>query len=296
LDGEVGEWIHGVRDVRLDGRAAAVTFWGGFNALPARRYGFDAKGDASHRHSMKSSLLTAIGLGLTLGITGFAADDAALIQTPKGKMSYAVGLEMGRNITNYLVDVDPDALAAGVRDSVAKKKALISEQEAIQGMNEFRGQMQAKRAETQKLMQEKQKETGDKNKKEAETFLAENKTKPNIKTTSTGLQYRILTQGKGKTPGSNDTVLAHYRGTLINLTEFDNSYKRGEPSEFAVTRVIKGWTEALLMMPVGSKWQLFIPPDLAYGENGRPGIPPNSALLFDIELISIKGEDQKPGK
>jgi len=242
---------------------------------------------------MKLSLLITIGLGLGLGVTGFAADDAALVKTPKGKMSYAVGLEMGRNITNYLVDVDAEALAAGVRDSVSKKKALISEQDAIAGMNEFRGQMQAKRSETQKLMQEKQKEAGDKNKKEGEAFLAENKTKPNIKTTSTGLQYRILTQGKGKVPTSNDTVIAHYRGTLINNTEFDSSYKRGEPSEFPVTRVIKGWTEALLMMPVGSKWQLFIPSELAYGESGRPNIPPNSVLLFDIELIGIKGQDGK---
>ena len=242
---------------------------------------------------MKLSLLITIGLGLGLGVTGFAADDAALVKTPKGKMSYAVGLEMGRNITNYLVDVDAEALAAGVRDSVSKKKALISEQDAIAGMNEFRGQMQAKRSETQKLMQEKQKETGEKNKKEGEAFLAENKTKPNIKTTSTGLQYRILTQGKGKVPTSNDTVIAHYRGTLINNTEFDSSYKRGEPSEFPVTRVIKGWTEALLMMPVGSKWQLFIPSELAYGESGRPNIPPNSVLLFDIELIGIKGQDGK---
>ena len=242
---------------------------------------------------MKLSLLITIGLGLGLGVTGFAADDAALVKTPKGKMSYAVGLEMGRNITNYLVDVDAEALAAGVRDSVSKKKALISEQDAIAGMNEFRGQMQAKRSETQKLMQEKQKEAGEKNKKEGEAFLAENKTKPNIKTTSTGLQYRILTQGKGKVPTSNDTVIAHYRGTLINNTEFDSSYKRGEPSEFPVTRVIKGWTEALLMMPVGSKWQLFIPSELAYGESGRPNIPPNSVLLFDIELIGIKGQDGK---
>src|SRR5437899_6023600 len=136
---------------------------------------------------MKSSLLTAIGLGLTLGVTGFAADDAALIKTPKGKMSYAVGLQMGYQITNTLVDVDVEAVAAGVRDALSRKKALITDQEGIQGMNEFRGQMQAKRAEIQKMMQEKNKEAGEKNKKEAETFLAENKTKPNIKTTSTGL-------------------------------------------------------------------------------------------------------------
>ena len=148
------------------------------------------------------------------------------------------------------------------------------------------------------MMQEKQKEAGEKNRKEAEAFLAENKTKQGVKTTPSGLQYKVLIEGKGKVPTSNDTVIAHYRGSLINGTEFDSSYRRGEPMEFAVTRVIKGWTEALLMMPVGSKWQLFIPPDLAYGENVPRGsnIPPNSALLFDIELVGIKGEEQKPTK
>jgi len=213
-------------------------------------------------------------------------------------MSYAVGMAMGRNLTNTLIEVDPEAAAAGLKAILSGGKALLTEQQVTEAMNEFQGKMMAKRGEAQKMMQEKQKEAGEKNRKEAETFLAENKTKQGVKTTPSGLQYKVLMEGKGKVPTSNDTVIAHYRGSLINGTEFDSSYRRGEPMDFAVTRVIKGWTEALLMMPVGSKWQLFIPPELAYGENVPRGsnIPPNSALLFDIELVGIKGEEQKPTK
>jgi len=225
--------------------------------------------------------------------TGFGADNAGLVSTPKGKMSYAVGQEMGRNITNYLIQLDPEAIAAGVRDAVAGNKALLNEQDAQAAVNDFRQQMQAKRSEQQKMMQEKNKMAGEKNKKESEEFLAENKKKEGVKVTPSGLQYKVLKQGTGKIPTSNDTVIAHYRGTLINGTEFDSSYKRGEPGKFGVTHVIKGWTEALLMMPIGSKWQLFIPPDLAYGEMGRPSIPPSSALIFDIELIGIEGDQKK---
>ena len=247
---------------------------------------------------MKSAIIAAIGSGLILGVTAFAADDTALIKTPKGKMSYAVGMAMGRNLTNTLIEVDPEAAAAGLKAILSGGKALLTEQQVTEAMNEFQGKMMAKRGEAQKMMQEKQKEVGEKNRKEAETFLDENKTKQGVKTTPSGLQYKVLMEGKGKVPTSNDTVIAHYRGSLINGTEFDSSYRRGEPMDFAVTRVIKGWTEALLMMPVGSKWQLFIPPELAYGENVPRGsnIPPNSALLFDIELVGIKGEDQKPTK
>src|SRR5258706_4612760 len=241
---------------------------------------------------MKLALILGIGLSLTM--SGLAADQGALTSTPRGKMSYAVGLEMGKNITNYMVDLDPEALAAGLRDVVSGKKSAITDREAMEAVNEFRNQIKAKRGEQQKMMQEKNKEAGLKNKKEGDTFLAENKKKEGWKTTPNGLQYKILTQGKGKIPTSNDTVIAHYRGTLVNGTEFDSSYKRGEPVPFGVTRVIKGWTEALLMIPVGSKWQLVIPSELAYGENGRPSIPPNSVLQFDIELINIQGDEQKP--
>lgn len=238
----------------------------------------------------------ALILGLSLGITamGFAADDSALVKTPKGKMSYGLGMDIGKNITNTLIEIDAEALAAGLRAVVSGSKAVLSEQEATDAMNEFRTAMQSKRAEQQKMMQDKNKEAGEKNKKEGLAFLEENKKKEGVKTTASGLQYKISKQGTGKLPQSNDTVIAHYRGTLMNGTEFDSSFKRGEPGKFGVTRVIKGWTEALLMMPVGSKWQLFIAPELAYGEAGRPSIPPNSVLLFDIELIGIEGEDGKP--
>jgi len=235
--------------------------------------------------------------GLTMGLmaAAFAADDSKLVSTPKGKMSYAVGAEMGRNITNYMIELDPEAMAAGVRDAVAGHKGLLSDPDATAAVNDFRTQMQAKRMEQQKMMQEKNKVAGEKNKKEGEDFLAKNKTQEGVKTTASGLQYKVLKQGTGKVPTASDKVVVHYRGTLIDGTEFDSSYKRGEPAKFGVTQVIKGWTEALEMMPIGSKWQLFIPANLAYGENGRPSIPPNSTLLFDIELIGLDGDQPAAG-
>jgi FKBP-type peptidyl-prolyl cis-trans isomerase len=241
---------------------------------------------------MKLALIFGLSLGLAL--TGLAADDASVVKTPKGKMSYGLGMDIGRNITNTPVEIDADALAAGIKAVVGRQKPLLSEQEATEAMNQFRTEIQSKRMQQQKAMQEKNKEAGEKNKKIGETFLAENKKKEGVKVTASGLQYKVLKQGTGKIPGSNDTVIAHYRGTLLDGTEFDSSHKRGEPGKFGVTRVIKGWTEALLMMPVGSQWQLFIPAELAYGESGRPSIPANSTLLFDIELIGIEGDDAKP--
>ncbi len=239
-----------------------------------------------------------------MAVMGFAADDASLIKTPKGKMSYGLGMDIGKRITNMLIEVDPDALAAAIKAIVSRSKPALNDQEFTEAMQDFQSQLTAKNAERQKLMQEQQKAmqekmqeqnkvAGEKNKKEGMEFLTKNKTAEGVKTTASGLQYKVLKQGTGKTPTMNDTVIAHYRGTLIDGTEFDSSYKRGEPSKFPVGGVIKGWTEALLLMPVGSKWQLFIPSDLAYGENGRPSIPPNSTLLFDIELVGIEGQEEK---
>jgi FKBP-type peptidyl-prolyl cis-trans isomerase FklB len=154
----------------------------------------------------------------------------------------------------------------------------------------------------QKEMQEKQQAKaaaeGDANKKEGDAFLAANKTKEGVVTLPSGLQYKILKEGNGPKPTASDSVVCNYKGTLINGTEFDSSYKRGEPATFPVTGVIKGWTEALQLMPVGSKWQLFIPPDLAYGPRGTPGGPigPNATLIFEVELISIKDKNPPPDK
>ena len=209
-----------------------------------------------------------------------AADESPL-KTQQDKLSYMLGMNIGRDLKRNDVPVDPELYLRGLKDSLSGGKTLLTDEEATQVMNAFRAELREKQTA-------KQREVGDKNKKDGEAFLAANKAKEGVKTTPSGLQYKAIVQGTGKVPTTNDTVTTHYRGTLIDGTEFDNSYKRGEPASFPVTGVIKGWTEALQMMPVGSKWQLFIPAEIAYGERGRPGIPPNSTLLFDIELLDIK--------
>ena len=153
----------------------------------------------------------------------------------------------------------------------------MSEQEVRETMMAF-----------EKDIQQKQAATAQKNAAEAEKFLGENKTKEGVKTAGSGLQYKVLKEGAGAQPKSSDSVTVNYRGTLLDGTEFDSSYKRGEPATFPVGGVIKGWTEALQLMKVGSKFQLFIPANLAYGEQGRPGIPPNSVLIFEVELMDVK--------
>lgn len=223
-------------------------------------------------------LFTLVGAAAATSL--WAADENPL-KTQKDKLSYMLGMNFGRDLKRNDVEIDPEIYLRGLKDSIGSGKTLLTDEEAAQVMNAFRAELREKQMA-------KQREAGAGNKKEGEAFLAENQKKEGVKTTPSGLQYKIVVQGTGSLPTTNDTVVTHYRGTLINGTEFDNSYKRGEPATFPVTGVIKGWTEALLMMPVGSKWQLFIPSDLAYGERGRPNIPANSTLLFDIELIDIK--------
>ncbi len=206
---------------------------------------------------------------------------ALVLKTTKEKFSYAVGTNMGKSMKSQSVDVDPAILARGLKDALAGNKPLLTDEE-----------MRAALAEVQKKVQDKQaavaKQSGDKNKNEGDAFLAGNKTKEGVVTLPSGLQYKILKAGDGKKPGPTDTVKCNYRGTTINGKEFDSSYKRNEPAEFPVNGVIKGWTEALQLMPVASKWQLFLPPDLAYGERGAGNdIEPNSTLIFEVELLSI---------
>lgn len=229
-----------------------------------------------------------------VAISSPAADPAPALKDQKDKVSYSIGMDIGRNIKRQNLDISVDALAAGIRDIMTGGKTALTDDEAREVMNAFRTEMQAKQ-------QTMAKEQGEKNKSEGEAFLAENAKKEGVKThtvklpngTNAVLQYKVLTQGTGPKPTTNDTVITHYRGTLIDGTEFDNSYKRGEPATFPVTGVIKGWTEALLMMPVGSKWQLFIPGELAYAERGMGRtIPPNATLVFDIELIGIQDKAQ----
>ncbi|MGA3293156.1 MAG: FKBP-type peptidyl-prolyl cis-trans isomerase [Candidatus Acidiferrales bacterium] len=206
------------------------------------------------------------------------------LTTQKEKASYAIGLNIGRNLSKQSVDVDPSLVAQGLKDALTNAKPLLTDDEAKAALTQLQSEMNAK----QEAARQK---AGEANMKAGAEFLASNKTKDGVVTLPSGLQYKILTPGTGPKPTASDSVVCNYRGTLIDGTEFDSSYKRGQPATFPVGRVIKGWTEALQLMPVGSKWQLFIPPDLAYGPSGAGGvIGPNATLVFEVELISIQGK------
>jgi FKBP-type peptidyl-prolyl cis-trans isomerase FklB len=215
------------------------------------------------------------------------------LKTQKEKFSYALGMNNGKRMAEGLrkssVPFDPAILARGLKDGLTGSKTLLTDEEA-------QALIQSMQKEVQGKQQEKMKEAGDVNKKEGEAFLAANKSKEGVVALPSGLQYKILTAGTGAKPTTSDSVVCNYRGTQINGTEFDSSYKRGQPATFPVTGVIKGWTEALQLMPVGSKWQLVVPSDLAYGERGNQGIGPNSTLIFEVELISIEAADKDQKK
>jgi len=226
------------------------------------------------------TLVAALGIILLANMA--FAEETVVLKTEKDKISYGIGMDIGENMKRQSIDIDPDMLAKGIKDVFAGSKLLLTEEEFRTTMENFRKDMMAK----QKMQMQ---ELSDKNKKEGEAFLAENKKKEGVKTLPSGLQYKVIKEGDGNLPKAEDTVTVHYKGTLIDGTEFDSSYSRGEPATFPVNGVIPGWTEALQLMKAGSKWQLFIPSNLAYGERGAGGkIGPNSTLVFDVELISIK--------
>jgi len=213
------------------------------------------------------------------------------LKTQKEKVSYALGMSIGLNVKRQSVDIDPSLVARGLKDTLSGTKTLLTEEEAHTAIAQ-------QQAELSKRRQEQMQQAGEENRKEGAAFLAENKGKEGVITLPSGLQYKVLKEGTGPKPASTDTVVCNYRGTLINGTEFDSSYKRGEPTSFPVNQVIKGWTEALQLMPVGSKWQLFIPSDLAYADRGMGDIGPNATLIFEVELLSIKdrsttGDDKR---
>jgi FKBP-type peptidyl-prolyl cis-trans isomerase len=212
------------------------------------------------------------------------------LKTQKDKFSYSLGMKMGENLHKQSVPVDPAILARGLKDGLAGAKTLLTDDEAQAAIMEVQNDMRKKQ-------QEKMQEVGTANKKEGTAFLAANKAKEGVVTLPSGLEYKILKAGTGPKPTASDTVVCNYRGTLINGTEFDASSKHGGPATFPVGGVIKGWTEALQLMPVGSKWQLFVPSDLAYGDRGAGGdIGPDATLIFDVELISIadKSKEKAP--
>jgi len=236
---------------------------------------------------------------ILFGVLPAGAAEKTTLKSQKDKRSYSIGLNAGRNMKQSLqsqgVDIDLKLLQKGIADGINGAKPALSEEEMQSVMTDLRKEMMAKQQEMAAKQQEKMKETGEKNKKEGAAFLEENKKKEGVKTTSSGLQYKVITEGKGKSPKETDTVSVNYKGTLIDGTEFDSSYKRGQPATFGVNQVIKGWTEALQLMKEGSKWQLFIPGELAYGERGAPGgqIGPNAVLIFEVELLSIGKQEEK---
>ena len=227
---------------------------------------------------MKNSVLI-IATSLVIAPFALAADTG--LKDQKDKVSYAIGLDIGSTMKRQMIDVNDEILNAGIKDGLSGAKPRMTDEEVKEVMSTFQKEMMAKQAEVRKA-------AGEKNAAEGKKFLDENKTKEGVKTTASGLQYKVLKEGTGTPPKATDTVKVNYRGTTIDGKEFDSSYKRGEPATFPVNRVIKGWTEGLQLMKPGSKYQLFVPADLAYGERGAGAdIGPNSTLVFDVELLEV---------
>lgn len=225
------------------------------------------------------SVVTAV---LVLLLAGIVYAESQGFKSEKEKLSYSMGVATGTQLKRQEIDVDTDMFAKGIKDVISGTPLMLSEQEVQETLMKFQKDLAAKQAE-------KTKEMSEKNKKEGEAFFAENKKREGVKTLPSGLQYRVIKEGTGKTPKETDTVVTNYRGKLIDGTEFDSSYKRGQPATFPVKGVIKGWTEALQLMKEGSTWELFVPSDLAYGDRGAGSvIGPNATLIFEVELISIK--------
>ncbi len=224
-----------------------------------------------------------IALLVFLLIPGFVfAEGSSTLKTEKDRISYSIGMDIGNNFKKQSLDIDPEILSRGINDALSGNKPLMTEQEAVETMTKLRKQVMAKQAEMMK-------KAGTQNIVKGEKFLAENKKKDGVITLPSGLQYKVINKGSGDSPKLTDEVTVNYRGTLIEGTEFDSSYRRGQPATFKVNAVIAGWTEALQIMKPGSKWQLYIPSSLAYGERGAGrDIGPNATLIFDVELISVK--------
>lgn len=212
---------------------------------------------------------------------------AAALKTDVDKVSYIIGTQIARNFKSQDIEVNLDSLLWGLKDGMAGKEPVLTQEEMQQIYTNFQQQMMAKQAA------KRAKEAAE-NLTKGKAFLDQNKTKEGVKVLPSGLQYKVIKEGTGKIPSAEDRVKTHYQGTLLDGTEFDSSYKRNQPAEFAVNGVIKGWTEALQLMKEGAKWELYIPADLAYGERGRPGIPPNSVLIFQIELLEVVKQAAQP--
>jgi FKBP-type peptidyl-prolyl cis-trans isomerase FklB len=242
------------------------------NKLPVR---------ADRKELKEMRLLCITALIIAFFVSQVAAETVSL-KSEKGKRSYSIGNDIGNNLKKQPFEVDADLLARGLKDALTGKKTAMTDQEMKDVLTALQKELMAKRVSQIK-------EISDKNKKDGEAFLAENKKKPGIITLPDGLQYKIIQEGTGKIPVLTDKVKVNYKGSIIDGTEFDSSYKRGEPLVYDIAKFIPGWKEALTLMKVGSKWEIYVPSELAYGEPGSGQvIGPNSVLIFEMELISIE--------
>lgn len=241
-----------------------------------------------------ATLVAAVGIGSAFAAPpAKPASDAAAakssappVHIDKNKVSTMVGMDIGRGLSQIKDDIDLDVVFKALKQTVNGEKTSLSTEEALEVRKAFMQQLQSKRVAEQKVEAEK-------NQSEGTAFLAKNKSKPGVKTTASGLQYQVIKQGSGPKPKPTDTVKVNYEGTKIDGTEFDSSYKRGQPATFPLNGVIKGWSEGLELMPVGSKYKFFIPADLAYGENAPGPIGPNATLIFEVELLGIESGADK---
>jgi FKBP-type peptidyl-prolyl cis-trans isomerase FklB len=223
--------------------------------------------------------------GVVLLAAGCSAGEETLtLEEPAARLGYSIGYQVGGDFRHQHVDLDPELVLRGIQDAMAGGESLL----APAAMRQTLVELQKRVADTDESGQDGQQIAEGGGMVDPGSFLAKNAGEPGIETLPSGLQYRVLREGDGRTPGATDTVTVHYRGSLTDGTVFDSSYQRGEPATFAVNRVIAGWTEALQLMQEGAKWELFIPPGLAYGERGAGSrIPPNSVLVFEVELLAV---------
>lgn len=240
---------------------------------------------------MKLRIVSLLALGMVLA-PGHAQNTNEL-STLEDKVSYGIGMSIGNSFKRQAVspqDVKVDVIARGIRDALQGNPTLMSEEQMAEVLNEFQGQLRTRQAQQRD-------QSSEKNKQEGQAFLEQNKSRPGVKVLPSGIQYEVQVEGTGKSPDEDDTVTVHYRGTLIDGTEFDSSHKRGQPATFQLNRVIPGWTESLQHMKEGGKWKIFIPSDLAYGERGSGQIiGPNATLIFEVELISVQENTPKPSE
>jgi FKBP-type peptidyl-prolyl cis-trans isomerase FklB len=234
---------------------------------------------------MKKILVVVVGMLLVAGACSSAFAEDSALTTKKDKVSYALGMLVGKDFKGQNIDLDTNVFMKGFNDSFSGAKPALTDEEMQKTMTEFQTEMKTKFEADRKAQAEK-------NKKEGDEFLAANAKKEGVKTTASGLQYKVLKEGAGAPPKATDSVKVNYKGTLIDGTEFDSSYKRGEPVTFKANQVIPGWTEALQLMKPGSKYEIFVPSKLAYGENGAGRvIPPNATLIFEVELLEVNPLD-----